>query len=609
MEIIGQNNSSLKKLMSLALMIGIGGYMLSISWLKWPDIQVDFGDQLYIPWQLSNGMVLYQDYTQPYGPLSPYLYSLLFKAFGTSIMTIIIFNILLIIVLSYLVYRIFFETADIIVATFAVTVFFGIFAFSQYVGVGNYNFVTPYSYNLTHGVILSFFSIYVFLRYIKKPKSIWLGIVGFSIGLVFLCKIEVFLAVSLSMVAGILMFFIISRLQLGIIIKQSGVLILGFSIPFVFFLIFFSQYMPIKNAVSSILTEYVAVSSNPVTSSTYPFYLNIIGKNKPIFNLVMLFKTAGWYVLVFSIFVIAAFVLNKFSVTSRKNFLGIIKIGIAVVSIPFLLIQINWFDMARALPLAMLIASIYYFISLIRHREDKQKVTKLLPLFVLAVFSGLLLLKIVLNTHIYHYGFALTMPASLLIVMALLYHIPQFIGNKFGNADYVRILGIFLVGVILFLHINTSRQIYAQKTFPVGSGGDIILTRKPEISPRGAIMKLTLEKISEIVKPNQTLLVLPRGNTLNYLARRVNPTLSGKYIPPYFSMLGEEKVLGEVKDGSPDYIVLIEWDSTEHGARYFGKDYAVKLYTWIMENYTQVAKIGNEPFTGKGFGTVIMKRK
>ncbi len=235
MKFIGQNSFSLKKIMLLVLMIGTGGYMLSISWWKWPDIQVDFGNQLYIPWQLNNGMVLYQDYTQSYGPLSPYLYSLLFKAFGTSIMTLVIFNILLIIVLSYLMYRIFIETTDIIAATFAVTVFSRIFAFSQYVGIGNYNFVTPYSYNLTHGVILSFFSIYVFLRYIKKPKTIWLGIVGFSVGLVFLCKIEVFLAISLSMFTGILLFFIIDRLQLSTIIKQSGVLILGFLIPFVFF--------------------------------------------------------------------------------------------------------------------------------------------------------------------------------------------------------------------------------------------------------------------------------------------------------------------------------------------------------------------------------------
>jgi len=581
--------------------------MLSISWLKWPDILVDFGEQMYISWQLNNGLVLFQDYFQSYGPLSPYVNLLLFKAFGTGIMTLVVFNILLIIVLSYLMYRIFIETTDIIAATFAVTIFLGIFAFSQYVGIGNYNFVTPYSHNLTHGIILSFFSIYVFLRYIKQPKTIWLGLVGFSIGLVFLCKVEVLFAISLSLVVGILMFFIIERPQLGIILKQSGVLILGFLLPIVFFVLFLSQYTSIDNVIASVLREYIVVASNPGLPSTNPFYSKIMGRDKPIFNLVMLFKTAGWYVLVFSVFGIAAFVLNRFSATNKGILLGLTRIGIAVVSIPFLIIQIKWFDMARALPLAMLIAGIYYSVSLLRYRGNKQKVIKILPLFVLTIFSGLLLLKMVLNVHVYHYGFALAMPATLLTVMFLLYHTPQFIGNKFGNADYAQMLSIFLVGTAIFLHINISRQIYAQKTFPVGSGGDIILTRKPEISPRGAIIRLALEKISEIVKPDETLLVLPRGITLNYLTRRVNPTPSGKYLPPSF-VNREEEMRDLVKRGSPDYIALVEWDSTEHGARYFGKDYAVILYSWIMKNYTQVQKIGNQPFTGQGFGIVIMKR-
>ena len=31
------------------------------SWRKWPDILIDFGHELYIPWQLASGKVLYKD--------------------------------------------------------------------------------------------------------------------------------------------------------------------------------------------------------------------------------------------------------------------------------------------------------------------------------------------------------------------------------------------------------------------------------------------------------------------------------------------------------------------------------------------------------------------
>ncbi|MBU6409444.1 MAG: hypothetical protein KGR98_03555, partial [Verrucomicrobia bacterium] len=35
--------------------------LAALTWRKWPDIIVDFGAQLYIPWRLSRGAVLYRD--------------------------------------------------------------------------------------------------------------------------------------------------------------------------------------------------------------------------------------------------------------------------------------------------------------------------------------------------------------------------------------------------------------------------------------------------------------------------------------------------------------------------------------------------------------------
>ena len=44
--------------------------MAVISWGKWMDILVDFDLQVYIPWQLSQGQVLYKDITYFHGPLA-----------------------------------------------------------------------------------------------------------------------------------------------------------------------------------------------------------------------------------------------------------------------------------------------------------------------------------------------------------------------------------------------------------------------------------------------------------------------------------------------------------------------------------------------------------
>jgi hypothetical protein len=55
------------------VLLAVGAALLAWTWRKWPDILVDFGRELYIPWQLVSGKVLYVDIAYFNGPLSPYL--------------------------------------------------------------------------------------------------------------------------------------------------------------------------------------------------------------------------------------------------------------------------------------------------------------------------------------------------------------------------------------------------------------------------------------------------------------------------------------------------------------------------------------------------------
>ena len=82
------------------LLVATGAFMTHISWLKWPDLVIDFGEQAYIAWRLSEGAVLYRDIVYFYGPLSSYVHALLFKLFGTQLIVLIIFNLALVAVLT-----------------------------------------------------------------------------------------------------------------------------------------------------------------------------------------------------------------------------------------------------------------------------------------------------------------------------------------------------------------------------------------------------------------------------------------------------------------------------------------------------------------------------
>src|SRR5580692_6181411 len=132
----------------------------ALSWRKWPDILVDFGMQLYLPWKISTGSVLYRDLKYlTGGPLSQYYDAALFKVFGVSLLTLVISNLVIAAGLVWLIYRRFLAAAD---AWTATTIGLGIvlvFAFNQLSTIGNYNFITPYCNEVWHGVAISILAI------------------------------------------------------------------------------------------------------------------------------------------------------------------------------------------------------------------------------------------------------------------------------------------------------------------------------------------------------------------------------------------------------------------------------------------------------------------
>ena len=142
--------------------------MAWMSWRKWPDLVIDFGEQVYIAWRLAEGEVLYRDIIYFYGPLSSYLHSLLFKLFGTGFMVLAVFNILLILVLTALIYHLFTFLGDRLSGTLTALTSVTVFAFSQYIWMGNHNFVASYVYDLTHGAFLCFLALHLLIKFSLK---------------------------------------------------------------------------------------------------------------------------------------------------------------------------------------------------------------------------------------------------------------------------------------------------------------------------------------------------------------------------------------------------------------------------------------------------------
>ena len=200
--------------------IVVAGFVMAYwSWRAWPDVLVDFGRELYVPWQLAEGKILYTDIAYLNGPLSPYLNAFWFQIFGVSILTLALCNICLLAVLVGLVFHLFNRISGRLAASCACLTLVTVFAFGQLISVGNYNFVCSYSHELTHGLILCTATITCLSSYHRRRRLLWMVGAGLALGLTFLTKVEVFLAGVLAAVVGLSLIIWIERPGLRTTVK------------------------------------------------------------------------------------------------------------------------------------------------------------------------------------------------------------------------------------------------------------------------------------------------------------------------------------------------------------------------------------------------------
>jgi heme exporter protein B len=102
--------------------------------------------------------------------------------------------------------------------------------------------------------------------------------------------------------------------------------------------------------------------------------------------------------------------------------------------------------MLRPLPLVLLLAILVMATRWITGRETTDRA---LPRLSLTVFALALLLKIVLNVRAFHYGFALAMPATLVLVVSLALGTPVL--SLIGSIGAALTLGLRGGGVLTSL--------------------------------------------------------------------------------------------------------------------------------------------------------------
>jgi hypothetical protein len=228
----------------------------------------------------------------------------------------------------------------------------------------------------------------------------------------------------------------------------------------------------------------------------------------------------------------------------------------------------------------------------------------------------IIMAKMGFNTRLAHYGVYLGMPGVVLGAYFVFGFLPKYLAA--WNVRPKIFLSLF--SLLIFIGISKlwflSNQNYSIKNLTLGQGHDKLFTYKPQLYPTATGIKIALEWIEKNVPRDATLAALPEGVMLNYLTRHTNPTPYTTFILPEWRTFGETNILAAYQKNPPDFIFLIDRDTTEYGGfdygvGYFGQTptYGQKTLRWINEHYNPIYLIGQEPLVGKGFGIKILKLK
>jgi hypothetical protein len=568
-----------------------------------PDAMVDFGREVYVPWRITEGEAIYRDIEYFNGPLSPYLHALVFSLFGVSIMTLKVFNLGIVALVTALLYRLLLEISDRFAATLACLAYLSVFAFGHHQGIGIFNWITPYSYELPHGVALSLGMIASLWWYGRSRKRLYVALGGVLFGLVLLTKAEVQLAAGLAVVGWVIC-LPLQRQGRGESVR-AVLMFAGCAVgPVVVAALLLWSMMPLGEVLLGFAGAWKWIGDSELNRLFY--FRFIFGTTDTRQSLLSIARWAGIYAVLLAAAVLLALLLPRIRRLPSGRTL-FVPIALLTAATLYLINrhQPTWYLIVRQAPLFMLIAGLVLLWRVVRHRGDPARLQQLALPMMLVILAGALLGKTLLHVRVAHYGFALTMPAAVLILVWLVSHLPRHVERLGGSGALIRAVftGAWLVAMFIF--IVAQSQLVAFKRELVATGGDAFYTD----GQRARFVNATLYELSRLQTPNQTLVVIPEGLIINYFSRRINPTGHLNFTPPALIMFGEEQMLADMMRHPPDLIVLVHADTSDYNAQYFGRDYGREIARWINQNYRVASRLGALPFTSDRFGVLIMQRR
>jgi hypothetical protein len=416
----------IKRIGPPVFLLVLGIVLCANAWGRVGDVLVDFGRELYVPWQLAEGRVLYRDLAYLYGPLSPYVNAVWWMLFGGGERAVIVGNVVVTAVVCVMLYRILVIASDRYATTVGVALFLVCGAFGAIVRVTNYNFLTPYAHGMTHGLLLGLGAVLASVALHRDRRPARAVVLGLCVGFGFLTKPEMFLGVAAAGVAGLVVSIGGERRKISIASAFAAAALA----PPLLALASFAAVMPFDVAADGVLGGWQHASKPYVTDTR--FYREGLGIEFVDRNAWKVARYACLYLQFILGLGLAALVLRKWLCGHRHSAIVLsLPAGVAL----FLLVRFYpyrprfWEDIARGLPIFPVLGLIAGVVL------SRAPTARSVALVTLSAMAGALLLKMGLNARLYHYGFALATPAAIVAVVLAIGLLPEWLDVPVGGGS------------------------------------------------------------------------------------------------------------------------------------------------------------------------------
>lgn len=523
-------------------------YALSFSWGRWGDPVIDWGRELEVARRIAAGDRLYADVHYWYGPLAPHVNAALFGAFGVHTRVLQAAGLVSVALMSALLWALGGRLAGTLAAAAVTAAFLSLCAFGHYYVSDIFNWVTPYAYPATYGMIFATASLYALLRALEPPGHAWFAVSLACLGLALATKVE------------------------------PAVAALGAHAAYAWVTVRRGQH----GLAGLALTYGAILGAAAITSPGVVSTLVALANSRTAVPIVRYMGWTEWATAVpavaWSALRLLACITAPIAAARLAAMTGWQSLGLALaVSVPIGAFADQSPETAlRGLPVVALVA----LVDAVRRAWDDAADV------VLWAFVAGALLRLPLSAGAYHYGFYL-LPIPLAALLLLWFRrLPPLIADSPRGATFCAATAATLVATLGATHLPASAAFYRQHTAHVRTArGDLWLLDGVGGIPIGRFYAEAVARLATF-PPETTVFAAPEGAGLAFLAGRPSWGADLSYYPPALGPDADARLRAALATAPPGVVLLLNVIDVRHyGATGFGRDYGMASVAWLQEHF------------------------